>query len=91
MNYKLNLPITIDPESVKDITDRMLVDIYMLRITPFPARHEASKLKIEAINNLKASNLYYYTNTCMVGKKNVEYKTQTGEDIIGDHSIIYLN
>lgn len=90
-NYNLNLPVTIDPDKVSDITDKMLIEIYMLRITPFPSILKESKLRIEAINNIKVSNLYFYTNTCMVGKKNIEYKTQTGDDIRGDCSILHLN
>jgi hypothetical protein len=90
MNYKLKLPVTIDPYSVKDITDSMLVDIFLMKQDQLPTRLDESQLRVEAIKNLTSGNLYFYTAICKVGKKNVEYKYQSGEEI-NSYSLFYLN
>lgn len=90
MKHKLNLPVTIDIESIKEITDNFIINLYLLRHEKFPCNCEESKLKMLAIKNIKSSNLYYYSSSCMVGNKNVEYKYQT-RDLINKYSLYYLN
>jgi hypothetical protein len=82
----------IEIVDVSDITVRWRDYIYHLKLAS--ARFAKKNAKMSA-ENLKVGNMYTYRNEVYwegFGKcKKIKYPTQTMEEIVGHHSITFLN
>lgn len=80
--------------NVTDITDKFKSKLFDLKTDPALnlSEGEMTNLHRKAMKSITyMSNMYFYSNVCRIGMHLIEYKTQTTDEIIGDHSITFLN